>query len=104
MNDETKTKRHDAFLTSRNISQFFLWVETSVNMRERQKQRDADTELAEDSEDSYFDLILTHVVISYWGPYVFVSLTKGTQPGSAVGYCPHSIPETLWFSPDLLTA
>ena len=51
------------------------------------------------AEDCYIDLFLTHVVIRYWGPYFFASLTRGSQPGSTG--C-HLDPATYRHSPATL--
>ena len=40
-------------------------------------------------EESGGGLLLNHVVILYSRPYVFASLTRGTQPEVAVGLCSH---------------
>ena len=58
-----------------------------MSVWERQSQEDGwrGYSLAEDSEDSYIGLFLNHVVLPYSEPYIFVSLTRGAQPGSAVG-------------------
>ena len=100
-------KGHDNFFTHTHIhththTHIYIYIyiyvyiyivhfSTSPNfcMSESQRQRKGDEGCGHRlAEDYYIDLFLTHIVIPYSGPYVFVSLTRGSQPGSTVDHCP----------------
>ena len=70
-----------------NIYQSFFIARKSWNWHVRQRQRDR-RRGHRIAEDYYIDLFLTYVAIPYSRPYVFASLTSGSQPGSAVGNWP----------------
>ena len=86
----------NTFFTKIYISLFLKRVKTSVNVRATETERRS-MRTHTGGGLLYWPFLFTHVIISYSGPYVFASLTSGSQPGSAWAVTHHDcITVRMW--------
>ena len=74
-------KRHNTFFKKICFTLFFERVETSVNLRERERERVSDRETKDrrrtQAEDCYIDPYLYHVMLPCSGPHLALPLPLG---------------------------